>query len=123
MNGSIFGGHRVRVPAEFQYRKRRSDRYRQQTVTLYRPRVLSPCDFGKALADNDLTNWQTQTTTRLIHSEQDEYIPYLTTQQTYIALCQLGSPKVSLVKLKGGHVPSEISFMTRTIDRLGQLKK
>ena len=79
-------------------------------------------DFGKALADNDLTNWKTQITTRLIHSEQDEYIPYLTSQQTYTALRQRGSSKVSLVTLKGGHVPAEVLFMSRAVSWLGQLK-
>lgn len=79
-------------------------------------------DFGKALADNDLTNWQTRTTTRLIHSEQDEYIPYLTSQQTYTALRQRGSSKVTLETLKGGHVPSEVLFMSHAVSWLGQFK-
>lgn len=80
-------------------------------------------DFGKALADNDLTNWKTPTATRLIHSQQDEIIPFLTSQETYVSMHQLGSSKISLLALaKGGHVPTEVLFMRRSLEWFEQLK-
>ncbi len=79
--------------------------------------------FGKALADNDLTNWSVQAPTRLIHSEQDEVIPFLTSQQTYTALHRRGSPSVSLLALRtGGHVPTEVVFMSRSLSWFEQLR-
>ncbi len=72
--------------------------------------------FRQALMDNDLTNWTTQTPTQLIHSEQDEIIPFLTTQQTYNALRQRGSSRLSLVALKNGfHLPTEVLFATQSM--------
>lgn len=83
---------------------------------------LSP--FGKALADNDLTGWQTQTPTRLIHSQEDEIIPFLTSQQTYASLRQRGSSQLTLVALPTGmHVPTEVLFVRRTLDWFEQIKK
>ena len=79
--------------------------------------------FGKALADNDLTNWQTAIPTRLIHSQQDEIIPFLTSQQTYTAMRQRGSAKLSLLAItNGAHVPTEVLFMRRSLEWFEQLK-
>ncbi|GAB3883815.1 hypothetical protein GCM10028825_08670 [Spirosoma agri] len=83
---------------------------------------LSP--FGKALADNDLTTWHTATATQLIHSQQDEIIPFLTSQQTYTAMRQRGSANLHLVAIpSGSHVPTEVLFMRRSLDWFEQLKK
>ena len=79
--------------------------------------------FRKALADNDLTNWTTNTPTQLIHSEEDEIIPFLTSQQTYDSMRQRGASKLSLITLKkGAHVPTEVLFMRRTLDWFERLK-
>lgn len=79
--------------------------------------------FSQALADNDLTNWTAQTATQLIHSQEDEIIPFLTSQQTYTSMRQRGSSKVNLVALKkGGHVPTEVLFMRRSLDWFEQLR-
>lgn len=73
--------------------------------------------FGQALADNDLTNWITQVPTLLIHSEQDEIIPYLTTQQVYDALIKGGSKKLTLLRFKTGyHVPIDVIALRRSIE-------
>ena len=73
--------------------------------------------FGQALADNNLTNWTTQVPTRLIHSEQDEIIPYLATQQVYAALTKNGSKKLDLVKFKTGyHVPIDVISLRRSLE-------
>ena len=80
--------------------------------------------FRQALNDNDLTNWTAQTPTQLIHSEQDEIIPFLTTQQTYNALRQRGSSRLNLVALKNGfHLPTEIQFATQSMKWFAQLRK
>ncbi|WP_227687043.1 lipase family protein [Spirosoma arboris] len=86
--------------------------------------VLNPSSsFRKALNDNDLTNWSTQTPTQLIHSQQDEIIPFLTSLQTYTAMKQQGSSKLSLVALATGfHVPTEVIFMRRSLNWFEQLK-
>ena len=91
----------------------------------FRADVLNPSSaFRQALNDNDLTNWATQTPTQLIHSEQDEFIPFLTSQQTYTGMRQHGSSKLSLVALKTGyHVPVGVLFMSRTVNWFEQLKK
>lgn len=79
--------------------------------------------FGKALADNDLTNWSTPTATRLIHSAEDEIIPFLTSQQTYAAMRLRGSPNLNLVSIKtGGHAPTEAIFMRRSLEWFEQLR-
>lgn len=83
----------------------------------------SSSPFRQALNDNDLTNWTTQTPTQLVHSEQDEIIPFLTTQQTYNALRQRGSSRLSLVALKNGfHLPTEVLFATQTLKWFAQLR-
>lgn len=83
----------------------------------------SSSPFAKALADNDLTNWSTQTPTRLIHSVEDEIIPFLTSQQTYASLRLRGSPNLNLVSIKtGGHIPNEVIFMRRTLEWFEQLR-
>ncbi|AKD58581.1 hypothetical protein SD10_16495 [Spirosoma radiotolerans] len=91
----------------------------------FRADVLNPSSsFRQALSDNDLTNWSTQTPTQLIHSEQDEIIPFLNSQQAYTAMRQRGSSRLSLVALKTGfHVPTEIVFMSRSLSWFDQLKK
>lgn len=91
----------------------------------FRADVLDPSSsFRQALSDNDLTNWSTQTPTQLIHSEQDEIIPFLNSQQAYTTMRQRGSSKLSLVALKTGyHVPTEIVFMNRSLSWFDQLKK
>jgi alpha-beta hydrolase superfamily lysophospholipase len=79
--------------------------------------------FRQALNDNDLTNWTAQTPTQLIHSEQDEIIPFLTTQQTYNALRQRGSSRLNLVALKNGfHLPTEVLFATQSMKWFAQLR-
>jgi predicted esterase len=90
----------------------------------FRADVLNPSSaFRQALSDNDLTNWTTQTPTQLIHSEQDEIIPFLNSQQTYTSMRKRGSLKLSLVALKTGfHVPTEVVFMRRSLNWFEQLK-
>ncbi|GAB3957773.1 hypothetical protein GCM10028805_51110 [Spirosoma harenae] len=90
----------------------------------FRADIKNPTSaFGKALADNDLTNWKTQTATQLIHSEEDEIIPFLTSQQTYTALRKLGSTKLSLETIaRGGHTPTEVVFMHRALAWFDGLK-
>ena len=79
--------------------------------------------FHKALSDNDLSGWATQTPTQLIHSEQDEIIPFLTSQQTYASMRQRGSLNLSLVALKqGSHVPTEVLFMRWSLDWFERLR-
>lgn len=91
----------------------------------FRADVKNPASlFGKALADNDLSKWDSKTTTQLVHSEEDEIIPFLTSQQTYTSMRQYGSPKVSLVALPtGSHVPTEVLFMRRSLNWLEKIKK
>lgn len=80
--------------------------------------------FSQALDDNDLTNWSTQTPTRLFHSQEDEIVPFLTSQQTYASMRLRGSANLNLVTLNtGGHVPTEVVFMFRTLDWFEQLRK
>ena len=80
--------------------------------------------FAKALADNDLTNWSTRTATRFIHGQQDEIVPYLTSQQTYAAMQRHGSTNLDLVTIKsGGHVYNEVIFMRRSLEWFEQLRK
>ena len=80
--------------------------------------------FGKALADNDLTNWSTHTATRLIHSTEDEIIPFLTSQHTYESMRLLGSPNLHLIAVKtGGHVPTEAVFMRQSLAWFEQLRQ
>lgn len=90
----------------------------------FRADILNPASaFRKALTDNDLTNWSTQIPTQLVHSEQDEFIPFLTTQQTYESMRQRGSLKLNLVALKKGyHVPTEILFLRQTLKWFDSLK-
>jgi predicted esterase len=80
--------------------------------------------FGKALADNDLINWSTQTPTRLIHSQQDEIIPYLATQQVYAALTKSGSKKLNLISFKTGyHVPIDVIALRRSLEWFQSLRE
>ncbi|WP_229376733.1 lipase family protein [Fibrella aquatilis] len=80
--------------------------------------------FGKALADNDLLSWSTQTPTRLIHSQQDEIIPYLTTQQVYNALTKNGSKKLNLVSFKTGyHIPIDVIALRRSLEWFQSLRE
>ncbi len=80
--------------------------------------------FGKALADNDLIDWSTQTPTRLIHSQQDEIIPYLATQQVYAALTKSGSKKLNLVSFKTGyHVPIDVISIRRSLEWFQSLRE
>ena len=90
----------------------------------FRADIANPASaFRRALADNDLTNWTTNTPTQLIHSEEDEIIPFLTSQQTYAAMRQRGASKLSLVALKSGsHVPTEVLFIRRTLDWFERLR-
>lgn len=91
----------------------------------FRDEVNNPSSpFARALADNDLTDWHTTTATRLIHSQQDEIIPFLTSQQTYSDMRKLGSSNLSLVALpQGAHVPTEVLFMRQSLDWFEQIKK
>lgn len=91
----------------------------------FRADVTNPISpFGKALSDNDLSNWDSHTTTQLVHSEEDEIIPFLTSQQTYTSMRQHGSSNLSLVALPtGSHVPTEVLFMRRSLNWLEQQKK
>lgn len=80
--------------------------------------------FAKALADNDLTDWSTRTATRFIHGQQDEIVPYLTSQQTYAAMQRRGSPNLNLVTIKsGGHIYNEVIFIRRSLEWFEQLRK
>ena len=90
----------------------------------FRADVVNPTSpFRKALVDNDLTNWSTQTPTQLVHSEQDEIIPFLTSQQTYTSMHLRGSAKLRLVTLKGFHIPTESLFMRQSLTWFEQFKK
>ena len=80
--------------------------------------------FGKALADNDLIDWSTQVPTRLIHSQQDEIIPYLATQQVYAALTKSGSKRLNLVSFKTGyHVPIDVIATRRSLEWFQSLRE
>ncbi|MBO0937522.1 prolyl oligopeptidase family serine peptidase [Fibrella sp. HMF5335] len=80
--------------------------------------------FGKALADNDLVDWSTQVPTRLIHSQQDEIIPYLATQQVYAGLTKRGSKKLNLVSFKTGyHVPIDVISLRRSLEWFQSLRE
>ena len=91
----------------------------------FRADIQNPASaFRQALDDNDLTDWTTQTPTQLIHSEQDEIIPFLTTQQTYNALRQRGSSKLNLIAPKSGfHLPTEVLFATQSMKWFALLRK
>lgn len=79
--------------------------------------------FSQALDDNDLTDWSTPTATQFIHSQEDEIVPFLTSQQTYSAMRQRGSRNLNLVPIKtGGHVPTEVVFMNRSLSWFEQLR-
>ena len=90
----------------------------------FRADVQNPSSsFRQALSDNDLTNWSTQVPTQLLHSEQDEIIPFLTSQQTYTSMRQHGSPRLSLVALKNGfHLPTEVLFASQSLKWFEQLR-
>lgn len=80
--------------------------------------------FAQALADDDLTNWTAQTPTRLIHSREDDIIPFLTTERTAAALKQRGSKNVNLVALPTGyHVVAEVSSIRRSLEWFQQLRQ
>ena len=80
--------------------------------------------FGKALADGDIMNWDTSTPTLLIHSQQDEIIPYLTSQKTYLSLRSYGSNNLNLLTFQAGyHVPTEIIFMRRSLEWFQRLRQ
>lgn len=98
--------------------------FNQMCTDQFRTDVGNPrSPFRKALTDNDLTDWSTQTPTQLIHSEQDEIIPFLTSEQTYTSLRQRGSSNLSLIALKqGSHVPTEVLFMRRSLDWFERLR-
>lgn len=91
----------------------------------FRTDVLDPSSpFGKALADDDLTDWMTTTPTLLVHSEQDEIIPFLTSQTTYAALRNRGSANLQIAALKKGyHIPTEVIFMSRSLAWFEQLRR
>lgn len=91
----------------------------------FRADVRNPSSaFSRALADDDLTNWATQTPTRLVHSEQDEIIPFLVSQQAFAALTQRGSKNLHMVALKQGyHVPTEVIAMRRSLEWFQQLRQ
>jgi pimeloyl-ACP methyl ester carboxylesterase len=80
--------------------------------------------FSQALDDNDLTKWSTPTATQFIHSEKDEIVPFLTSQQTYASMQRRGSPNLNLIPIKtGGHVPTEVIFMQRSLGWFEHLRK
>lgn len=80
-------------------------------------------DFGRALADGDLTDWKAKGAVCLIHAEQDEIIPFVTTQKTYTTMRQRGS-SVNLVALKTGyHVPTEVIFMRRSLEWFERMRQ
>jgi len=91
----------------------------------FRADIRNPSSaFGQALADGDVTNWNTPTPTLLIHSQQDEIIPFLTSQQAYSSLLSHGSAKLNLLTFKQGyHVPTEILFMRRSLEWFEQLRR
>ncbi|GAB3556951.1 alpha/beta hydrolase family protein [Spirosoma fluminis] len=85
-------------------------------------RASSP--FRIALIDNDLSDWLTHTPTQFIHSQQDEIIPFITSQHTYNSLRSRGSSNLHLITLpKGGHVSTEVLFVQQSLDWFEQLKR
>ncbi len=83
----------------------------------------STSTFGKALLTNDLTNWAAQGRTYLIHSDEDEVIPYFISQQTCARMQKQGASQISLVTLKKlKHVPSEVLFMRRSLELFESMK-
>lgn len=81
-------------------------------------------ELAKAFADNDLSGWKPTTPLYLLHGDQDEYIAYLNTTEVMKSMLALGSTQSVLTRIPNGyHIPTEVTYLKRTLQWFNQRKK
>ena len=71
----------------------------------FRQAVLNATDapLAKALADNDIYDWQPTAPLALFHGTADDYVPFFNSQDAYEAMQKRGAPQVELHPIPGGN--------------------
>lgn len=73
--------------------------------------ILDKSDMAwtAALNDNNLTNWKTNTITKLYHGTKDTYVPIINSESALSGLKAKGSPNVTLDKITDGTHSSSVN--------------
>lgn len=66
--------------------------------------------FVRAVADNDVYDWQPRTPTRLFHGTADDYVFFFNSQDAFNAMRARGAARVELVPLTGRNHESAVPF-------------
>lgn len=95
---------------------------------LFRKQFLESLQTGSdtvlyhIFGQNDLHNWASRSKIRLIHSKEDDYVPYFNSEDAYEYMKSAGNDQMELVEVSGTHAGAAQGYFTNVFSHINRYK-